>query len=36
MNPLIPPETMSGAAQLMIFLGTIVVALISFLMTARA
>lgn len=36
MNPLIPPETMSGAAQLMIFFATIVAALYGFLMTARA
>ena len=35
MYPLIPPEMMSSAAQLVIYFVTIVAALISFMMTSR-
>ena len=36
MYPLIPPEMMGSAAQLVIYFVTIVAALISFMMTSRA
>ena len=36
MNPMMSPETMSAAAQLVIYFATIVAAFFSFLMTTRA
>jgi hypothetical protein len=36
MQPAIPPETLSSAAQLVIYLVTVVAALMSFMITGRA
>ncbi len=36
MNPLTSPETMSAAAQLVIYFATIVAAFFTFMMTTRA
>ena len=36
MQPVIPPETLNSAAQLVIYMVTAVAALMSFMMTGRA
>jgi hypothetical protein len=36
MHPVIPPEMTSSAAQMLLYFVTVVAALVSFMMTARA